>query len=135
MWHNQFCFYSGNDQLCIMVGSFTDSVASLIKGISHKQIRKLRNVSFINLNPHVETIMTMSVAFSRDFWKQNIAAGDKLRNDCDMALVRGIMRGRSLPHKKHMIFLKISMKELEGNSVEHFLYQHLCKSFHCTWYK
>ena len=37
-----------------------------------------------------------------------------------MALVRGIMRGRSLPHKKHMIFLKISMKELEGNSVELF---------------
>ena len=131
MGHNQFCFYSCNDQLCIMVGSFTDSVASLIKGISHKQIRKLRNVYFIKLNPHVET---MWVAFSRDFWKQNIAAGDKLRNDCDMALVRGIMRGRSLPHKKHMIFLKISMKELEGNSVELFLYEHVCKSFYYAWY-
>ena len=66
MWHNQFCFYSGNDQLCIMVGSFTDSVASLIKGISHKQIRKLRNIYFINLNSHVETML---VAFSAGFLK------------------------------------------------------------------
>ena len=33
---------------------------------------------------------------------------------------------------KCVIFLEISMTELQGKSVEFFLYQHLCKSFHCT---
>ena len=112
-----------------MVGSFAHSITYSIKGISHKQIRNGHSVSVLNLIPHIET---SSVAFTRYFQKQKRVPGDNLCSDCDMALVCGTMRGRSLPHNKCVIFLEISMTELQGKSVEVFLHQHLCKSFHCT---
>ena len=111
--------FSGKDYIWIMVGSFTDSITYLIKGISCKQIRNGRNVSVLNPNLRFET---MPYALTRYFQKQNMPPEGKLRNDYDIALVRAITSTRSLPHNKYMIFLKISMKVLQGKSVEVCLY-------------